>query len=44
MIILYFGVEYNSVSQVYEPIEICDNALNVQYINRAYETNTGCKR
>ncbi|VDM92269.1 unnamed protein product [Litomosoides sigmodontis] len=32
------------LDEVYEPIEICDSALNVQYINRAYETSTGCKR
>lgn len=27
-----------------QPIEICDNALNVQYINRAYESSIGCSR
>ncbi|KAM3720840.1 putative 3',5'-cyclic phosphodiesterase pde-6 [Dirofilaria immitis] len=32
------------LEEVCQPIEICDNALNVQYINRAYESNTGFKR
>ncbi|EFO15630.2 hypothetical protein LOAG_12879, partial [Loa loa] len=32
------------LDEVCQPIEICDSALNVQYINRAYETNTGFKR
>uniref|UniRef100_A0A0R3RMF2 PAS domain-containing protein n=1 Tax=Elaeophora elaphi TaxID=1147741 RepID=A0A0R3RMF2_9BILA len=32
------------LDEVCQPIEICDNALNVQYINRAYETCTGFKR
>ncbi|CAG9535406.1 unnamed protein product [Cercopithifilaria johnstoni] len=35
---------FAALDEVNQPIEICDNALNVQYINRAYETNTGCKR
>ncbi|VDN83743.1 unnamed protein product [Brugia pahangi] len=32
------------LDEVCQPIKICDSALTVQYINRAYETNTGFKR
>uniref|UniRef100_A0A915Q0W1 Phosphodiesterase n=1 Tax=Setaria digitata TaxID=48799 RepID=A0A915Q0W1_9BILA len=32
------------LEEVCQPIEICDSALNVQYINHAYEANTGSKR
>uniref|UniRef100_A0A183E7X7 PAS domain-containing protein n=1 Tax=Gongylonema pulchrum TaxID=637853 RepID=A0A183E7X7_9BILA len=35
---------YFPVLQADQPIEICDNALNVQYVNRAYESSTGCRR
>ncbi|VDM94293.1 unnamed protein product [Onchocerca ochengi] len=35
---------FAALDEVSQPIEICDNTLNVQFINHAYETSTGFKR
>lgn len=32
------------VLQTDQAVEICDNTLNVQYVNRAYESATGYRR